>query len=44
MAKGDDTLNRPMVVEGGLNAVEKALKANKDGVSGVKVIIRPNEA
>ncbi|GAC73951.1 zinc-binding oxidoreductase [Moesziomyces antarcticus T-34] len=44
VAKGDVTLNRPMVVEGGLNAVEKALKANKDGVSGVKVIIRPNEA
>ncbi|GAK61945.1 alcohol dehydrogenase [Moesziomyces antarcticus] len=44
VAKGDVTLNRPMVIEGGLNAVEKALKANKDGVSGVKVIIRPNEA
>lgn len=44
VATGKITLNRPQVVEGGLESVEKALKANKEGVSGVKVVIRPNES
>lgn len=44
VAQGKVVLNRPHVVEGGLESVEKALKANKEGVSGVKVVIRPNEA
>ncbi|KAJ9476443.1 Protein TOXD [Pseudozyma hubeiensis] len=44
VATGKVVLNRPEVVQGGLESVEKALKANKEGVSGVKVVIRPNEA
>ena len=44
VATGKVVLNRPEVTEGGLEAVEKALKKNKEGVSGVKVIIRPHEA
>ncbi|SPO21314.1 related to Zinc-binding oxidoreductase [Ustilago trichophora] len=44
IAQGKIVLNRPHVVEGGLEKLEDALKANKEGVSGVKVIIRPNEA
>ncbi|SPC63584.1 related to Zinc-binding oxidoreductase [Ustilago sp. UG-2017b] len=42
VAQGKIVLNRPEVVEGGLEKVEEALKRNKEGVSGVKVVIRPN--
>ncbi|KAJ1030008.1 hypothetical protein NDA16_000921 [Ustilago loliicola] len=42
VAQGKIVLNRPEVVEGGLDKVEEALKRNKEGVSGVKVVIRPN--
>ncbi|SNX84101.1 related to Zinc-binding oxidoreductase [Melanopsichium pennsylvanicum] len=44
IAQGKIKLNRIQVVEGGLSKIEDALKANKEGVSGVKVVIRPNEA
>ncbi|CDS00798.1 hypothetical protein, partial [Sporisorium scitamineum] len=44
VANGSITLNRVQVVEGGLENIEQALKANKEGVSGVKVVIRPHEA
>ena len=43
-ANGSVVLNRPQVLSGGLDKIEDALKANKDGVSGVKIVIRPNEA
>lgn len=33
--------NRPLVVPGGLEAVETALWKNKEGISGEKVVIRP---
>lgn len=42
VAQGKVVLNRPEVVEGGLDNVEEALKRNKEGVSGVKIVIRPN--
>lgn len=41
LAKGLFKPNRPLVVPGGLEALETALEKNKKGVSGVKVIIRP---
>lgn len=44
VATGKVTLNRTQVVQGGLNSVEEALKINKQGVSGLKVVILPNEA
>ncbi|TKY90933.1 hypothetical protein EX895_000931 [Sporisorium graminicola] len=44
IATGKISLNRVHLIEGGLKNIEQALKANKDGVSGVKVVIRPNEA
>ena len=44
VAQGKLILNRPHVIEGGLSKIEDALKTNKDGVSGVKVVIRPHEA
>lgn len=44
IANGQITLNRPDVVPGGLASIEEALAKNKQGVSGVKVIIRPHEA
>ena len=44
VAKGQLSLNRVQLVDGGLGAVEEALRLNKEGVSGVKVVIRPNEA
>lgn len=40
--QGKIVLNRPQVVDGGLEKIEDALKLNKEGVSGVKVVIRPN--
>lgn len=40
LANGDFTPNRPVVVPGGLEAVEAALLRNKQGVSGKKVVIR----
>ncbi|CAI7595108.1 unnamed protein product [Penicillium pancosmium] len=42
IAKGLFVPNRVRVVDGGIEAVEAALKLNKDGVSGEKVIFRPN--
>jgi len=42
IAKGLYTPNRVRVVDGGIEAVETALKLNKDGVSGEKVVFRPN--
>ncbi|KAE8163260.1 chaperonin 10-like protein [Aspergillus tamarii] len=35
--------NRVHLVQGGLTAVEQALAKNKEGVSGEKVVFRPNE-
>ncbi|EHA19745.1 hypothetical protein CBS147343_2976 [Aspergillus niger] len=43
IAKGLFVPNRVRVVPGGLGAVEEALKTNKEGVSGEKVVFRPNE-
>ncbi|KAK2069888.1 hypothetical protein P8C59_004432 [Phyllachora maydis] len=43
LAKGELVSNRPEVVPGGLGAVEAAMAKNRDGVSGVKVVIRPHE-
>lgn len=43
LAKGQMTPNRPIVVKGGLASLDEALKKNKDGVSGEKVVILPNE-
>ncbi|KAH6646936.1 quinone reductase [Truncatella angustata] len=44
IAKGLYKPNRPVVVPGGLSAIETALKRNKDGVSGEKVVIKPQES
>lgn len=44
MAKGRFVPNRPLVVSGGLGALEDALAKNKKGVSGEKVVIRPFDA
>lgn len=41
IAKGRFVPNRPLVVPGGLAALEDALAKNKKGVSGEKVVIRP---
>lgn len=43
LAKGEMKPNRPLVVKGGLASLEEALAKNKKGVSGEKVIIKPNE-
>lgn len=43
IAKGLFVPNRPVVVPGGLSAVDDALEKNKRGVSGEKVVIRPFE-
>ncbi|KXS14295.1 GroES-like protein [Gonapodya prolifera JEL478] len=43
VAKGLYVPNRPLVVPGGLSAVEAALEKNKKGVSGEKVVFRPQE-
>ncbi|KAI0475646.1 GroES-like protein [Xylariaceae sp. FL0804] len=42
IARGLFEPNRPVVVPGGLAAVEEALEKNKRGVSGVKVVFQPN--
>ncbi|RAL02633.1 zinc-binding alcohol dehydrogenase family protein [Aspergillus ibericus CBS 121593] len=44
IAKGLFVPNRVRLIAGGLGAVEEALKTNKDGVSGEKVVFRPNDA
>ncbi|KAI0173894.1 quinone reductase [Pestalotiopsis sp. NC0098] len=44
VAKGLFKPNRPLVIPGGLPALETALKKNKDGVSGEKVVIKPFDA
>ncbi|GKZ26263.1 hypothetical protein AbraIFM66951_005516 [Aspergillus brasiliensis] len=41
LARGLLTPNRPLVVSGGLDAVDEALSLNKAGVSGQKVIVCP---
>lgn len=41
IAKGLFQPNRPIVIEGGLAAVDEGLDRNKQGVSGEKVVIRP---
>lgn len=43
IAKGLFKPNKPHVVEGGLGAINEALALNKKGVSGVKVVVRPQE-
>lgn len=43
IAQGLFTPNRPHVVPGGLSAIEEALALNKSGVSGKKVVIRPQD-
>lgn len=43
LAKGLFRPNKPQVVKGGLGALEEALALNKKGVSGVKVVINPQE-
>jgi NADPH:quinone reductase-like Zn-dependent oxidoreductase len=43
LASGKYIPNRPEVVPGGLEALEEALEKNKKGVSGIKVVIRPND-
>lgn len=43
IAKGLFEPNRPVVVPGGLFALDDALEKNKKGVSGVKVVVRPFE-
>lgn len=43
LAKNKVIPNRTEVVPGGLEALEEALQRNKKGVSGVKVVIRPQE-
>ncbi|PYI10676.1 GroES-like protein [Aspergillus sclerotiicarbonarius CBS 121057] len=44
IAKGLFVPNRVRLIPGGIGAVEEALKTNKDGVSGEKVVFRPNDA
>ncbi|PWY80862.1 GroES-like protein [Aspergillus sclerotioniger CBS 115572] len=44
IAKGLFVPNRVRLIQGGIGAVEEALKTNKDGVSGEKVVFRPNDA
>jgi NADPH:quinone reductase-like Zn-dependent oxidoreductase len=41
IAKGLFQPNRPIVIEGGLEALDQALDKNRSGVSGEKVVIRP---
>lgn len=41
IAKGLFVPNEPVLVEGGLAALDEAFDKNKKGVSGVKVVIRP---
>lgn len=41
IAQGKFKPNRPLVINGGLSALEDALEKNKEGVSGEKVVIRP---
>ncbi|KAI1848254.1 hypothetical protein JX266_005967 [Neoarthrinium moseri] len=43
IAKGLYKPNRPLVIPGGLDAIEKALAKNKQGVSGEKVVFKPSE-
>jgi NADPH:quinone reductase-like Zn-dependent oxidoreductase len=43
IAKGKFVPNRTVVVPGGLNGLENALDKNEKGVSGEKVVIRPND-
>lgn len=41
LATGQFVPNRPVVVDGGLDSIDKALDRNKAGVSGEKVVIHP---
>ncbi|KAF7595924.1 hypothetical protein BBP40_004070 [Aspergillus hancockii] len=42
IAKGRFVPNRVRLIDGGIGAVEDALRTNKEGVSGEKVVFRPN--
>jgi NADPH:quinone reductase-like Zn-dependent oxidoreductase len=42
LSKGIIRPNEPLVIKGGLDNLEAALEKNKAGVSGQKVVIRPN--
>jgi len=44
IAKGQFVPNRVDVVNGGLRGLDDALEKNKKGVSGVKVVIKPQES
>jgi len=44
IAKGQFVPNRVEVVNGGLKGLDDALEKNKKGVSGVKVVIKPQES
>lgn len=41
VAKGLLKPNRPLVLEGGLSTLDKALDMNKAGISGQKIVIKP---
>ena len=43
IAQGLFTPNRPHMVSGGLAAIEEAFSLNKSGVSGRKIVIRPQD-
>lgn len=43
LERGQYFPNKPQVIPGGLKGVQEALQTNKKGVSGVKVIVRPQE-
>lgn len=43
LAKGVLKPNKVEVIPGGLSSLEKALDRNKGGVSGVKIVIQPQQ-
>lgn len=43
LERGQYFPNKPQVIPGGLKGVQEALETNKKGVSGVKVVVRPQE-
>jgi D-arabinose 1-dehydrogenase-like Zn-dependent alcohol dehydrogenase len=36
--------NRPLVIDGGLEALDEAMDKNRDGVSGQKIVVNPTKA
>lgn len=40
LSTGEFVANKPTVIEGGVNAIEEALKKQKAGVSGTKVVVK----